>query len=209
MDTHHSDQYAKSSLQLQFRDTSVSFENNNSVLDKHDITSPQYFADIVEMGATDPDAMEYVLSVMKEAKEKVRKFEESRKDRRPGDSPVSTGKRNGKSSRPSNDDGGNGISDSTPATTTVPTVAVATSTTMQATPTMVAIAPTSATVPAGMFLVPMHPHPMVFPPFTPAVPPVVAPAVPPPAPAANLRNASLCFCSCGLRPGAAQYQDYQ
>uniref|UniRef100_A0A0D9W681 Uncharacterized protein n=1 Tax=Leersia perrieri TaxID=77586 RepID=A0A0D9W681_9ORYZ len=137
------------------------------------------------MGATDPDAMEYVLSVMKEAKEKVRKFEESRKDKRPGDSPVSTGKKSGKSSRLSKDDGDNVLLGSTSATTPVGTVAVASSTPMQAAPTMMAIAPASATMPQGMFLVPMHPHPMVFPPFTPAVPPVVAPAAPPPAPAAN------------------------
>ncbi|XP_020088291.1 protein FAR1-RELATED SEQUENCE 6-like [Ananas comosus] len=41
----------------------------------------QYFADIVEIGATDVDSMEFALSVMKEAREKVLKYEESRGDR--------------------------------------------------------------------------------------------------------------------------------
>uniref|UniRef100_A0A0A9E1P1 Protein FAR1-RELATED SEQUENCE n=1 Tax=Arundo donax TaxID=35708 RepID=A0A0A9E1P1_ARUDO len=146
----------------------------------------QYFADIVEMGATDPDAMEYVLSVMKEAKEKVRKFEESRKDKRLGESPVSAGKKGGKSSKPSTEDVGNATSASTPVPAVVATVAVASSAQMTAAPTMMAMAPASAAVPPGMFLVPMHPHPMVFPPFAPAVPPAVAPTAPPAAPATNV-----------------------
>jgi hypothetical protein len=150
----------------------------------------QYFADIVEMGATDPDAMEYVLSVMKEAKEKMRKFEESRKDKRLGESPVSAGKKGAKSSQPSStEDVGNGASVSTPKTAAVTTVTVVPSAQMAAAPTMMAMAPASAAVPQGMFLVPMHPHPMVFPPFAPAVPPAVAaPVVPPAAPATNAGN---------------------
>ncbi|CAL5016380.1 unnamed protein product [Urochloa decumbens] len=147
----------------------------------------QYFADIVEMGATDPDAMEYVLSVMKEAKEKVRKFEESRKDKRPGESPVSAGKKGAKSSKPSStEDISNGASVSTPITAAATTVTVVSSAPMAAAPTMMAMAPASAAVPPGMFLVPMHPHPMVFPPFAPAVPPAVAPITPPAAPMTNV-----------------------
>ncbi|KAG2572834.1 hypothetical protein PVAP13_7KG204700 [Panicum virgatum] len=146
----------------------------------------QYFADIVEMGATDPDAMEYVLSVMKEAKEKVRKFEESRKEKRPGESPVSAGKKGDKSSKPSTEDVGNGTSASTPTTAAATTVTVVSSAPMAAAPTMMAMAPASAAVPPGMFLVPMHPHPMVFPAFAPAVPPSVAPIAPPAAPATNV-----------------------
>lgn len=145
----------------------------------------QYFADIVEMGATDPDAMEYVLSVMKEAKEKVRKFEESRKEKRPGESPVSAGKKGARFSKPSTENAGNGTSVSTPTTAAVATVTVVSSAPMAAAPTMMAVAPPSAAVPPGMFLVPMHPHPMVFPPFPPAVPPAVAPIAPPAAPAIN------------------------
>lgn len=46
--------------------------------------SHQYFADIVELGAMDQDAMEYALSVMKEAREKIlKKLEESRGGSRP------------------------------------------------------------------------------------------------------------------------------
>ncbi|KAK3144479.1 hypothetical protein QOZ80_4AG0313600 [Eleusine coracana subsp. coracana] len=148
----------------------------------------QYFADIVEMGATDPDAMEYVLSVMKEAKEKVRKFEESRKEKRPGESPVSTSKKGAKS-KPSTEDG-NRTSVSTPMPAAVATVAMASSAQMAAAPTMMAMAPTSAAVPPGMFLVPMHPHSMVFPPFAPTVPPAVAPAAQPVAAATNVVDAA-------------------
>ncbi|TVU15603.1 hypothetical protein EJB05_39133, partial [Eragrostis curvula] len=244
METLHSDPYSRgSSSQPQFRDVSMSSENNNAVLDKHEIVNPrvgmtfetvdlayqffleygyragfgvskrtshsvdgvkyhnvcedkvddlykhghQYFADIVEMGATDPDAMEYVLSVMKEAKEKVRKFEESRKEKRPGESPVSTSKKGAKS-KPSGEDG-NGTSVSTPMPAAVATVTMASPAQMAAAPTMMAMAPTSAAVHPGMFLVPMHPHSMVFPPFAPAVPPAVAPAAPPAAPATNVVNA--------------------
>ncbi|KAG0526276.1 hypothetical protein BDA96_06G132100 [Sorghum bicolor] len=147
----------------------------------------QYFADIVEMGATDPDAMEYVLSVMKEAKEKVRKFEESRKEKRPGESPVSAGKRVAKFSKPSTEEVGNGTSVSTP-TEAVASVTVVSSAPMAAAPTMMAMAPPSAAVAPGMFLVPMHPHPLVFPPFPPAVPPAVAPVAPPAAPATNVAS---------------------
>jgi hypothetical protein len=86
----------------------------------------QYFADIVEMGATDPDAMEYVLSVMKEAKEKVRKLKESRKDKRPGESPVSTNKKGAKL-KPSAEDG-NGKSVSTPMPAAVTKVTVTSTT---------------------------------------------------------------------------------
>ncbi|CAO2035449.1 unnamed protein product [Urochloa humidicola] len=151
----------------------------------------QYFADIVEMGATDPDAMEYVLSVMKEAKEKVRKFEESRKDKRPGESPVSAGKKGAKSSKPSSTEGvGNGASVSTPTTAAVTTVTAVSSAPMAAAPTMMAMAPASAAVPPGMFLVPMHPHPMVFPPFAPAVQPAVAPITSPVAPTTNVGNSA-------------------
>ncbi|KAM3387626.1 hypothetical protein ACQJBY_010458 [Aegilops geniculata] len=163
----------------------------------------QYFADIVEMGATDPDAMEYVLSVMKEAKEKVRKFEESRKEKRPGESPVSASKKGAKSSKPSAEDVGNSTSVSALANTAMATVAptmmvaaasatpvastpmpVPSCTQMSVPPTMMAMATTSAAVPPGMFLVPMHPH-MVFPPFTPGLPTAVPPVAPPPAPTAN------------------------
>lgn len=145
----------------------------------------QYFADIVEMGATDPDAMEYVLSVMKEAKEKVRKFEESRKEKRPGEGPVSAGKKGAKFSKPSTQEVGNTASVSTP-TEAVASVTVVSSPPMAAAPTMMAMAPPSAAVAGGMFLVPMHPHPLVFPPFPPAVPPAVAPVAPPAAPATNV-----------------------
>lgn len=145
----------------------------------------QYFADIVEMGATDPDAMEYVLSVMKEAKEKVRKFEESRKEKRPGEGPVSAGKKGAKFSKPSTQEVGNTTSVSTP-TEAVASVTVVSSPPMAAAPTMMAMAPPSAAVAGGMFLVPMHPHPLVFPPFPPAVPPAVAPVAPPAAPATNV-----------------------
>lgn len=145
----------------------------------------QYFADIVEMGATDPDAMEYVLSVMKEAKEKVRKFEESRKEKRPGEGPVSAGKKGAKFSKPSTQEVGNTTSVST-ATEAVASVTVVSSPPMAAAPTMMAMAPPSAAVAGGMFLVPMHPHPLVFPPFPPAVPPAVAPVAPPAAPATNV-----------------------
>lgn len=147
----------------------------------------QYFADIVEMGATDPDAMEYVLSVMKEAKEKVRKFEESRKEKRPGESPVSAGKKGAKFSKPSTEEVGNGTSVSTP-TEAVASVTVVSSAPMAAASTMMAMAPPSAAVAPGMFLVPMHPHPLVFPPFTPAIPPAVAPVAPPAAPATNVAS---------------------
>lgn len=145
----------------------------------------QYFADIVEMGATDPDAMEYVLSVMKEAKEKVRKFEESRKEKRPGEGPVSAGKKGAKFSKPSTQEVGNTTSVSIP-TEAVASVTVVSSPPMAAAPTMMAMAPPSAAVAGGMFLVPMHPHPLVFPPFPPAVPPAVAPVAPPAAPATNV-----------------------
>lgn len=145
----------------------------------------QYFADIVEMGATDPDAMEYVLSVMKEAKEKVRKFEESRKEKRPGEGPVSAGKKGAKFSKPSTQEVGNTTSVSTP-TEAVASVTVVSSPPMAAAPTMMAMAPPSAAVAGGMFLVPMHPHPLVFPPFPPAVPPAVAPVAQPAAPATNV-----------------------
>ncbi|CAD6260529.1 unnamed protein product [Miscanthus lutarioriparius] len=144
----------------------------------------QYFADIVEMGATDPDAMEYVLSVMKEAKEKVRKFEESRKEKRPGESPVSAGKKSAKFPKPSTEVG-NGTSVSTP-TAAVASVTVVSSAPMVAAPTVIAMAPPSAAVAPGMILVPMHPHPLVFPPFPPAVPPAVAPVAPPAAPATSV-----------------------
>jgi hypothetical protein len=147
----------------------------------------QYFADIVEMGATDPDAMEYVLSVMKEAKEKVRKFEESRKEKGPGESPVSAGKKGAKFSKPSTEEVGNGTSVSTP-TEAVASVTVVSSAPMAAASTMMAMAPPSAAVAPGMFLVPMHPHPLVFPPFTPAIPPAVAPVAPPAAPATNVAS---------------------
>lgn len=145
----------------------------------------QYFADIVEMGATDPDAMEYVLSVMKEAKEKVRKFEESRKEKRPGEGPVSAGKKGAKFSKPSTQEVGNTTSVSIP-TEAVASVTVVSSPPMAAAPTMMAMAPPSAAVAGGMFLVPMHPHPLVFPPFPPAVPPAVAPVAQPAAPATNV-----------------------
>jgi hypothetical protein len=148
----------------------------------------KYFADIVEMGATDPDAMEYVLSVMKEAKEKVRKFEESRKEKRPGESPVSTSKK-GATSKPSTE-ASNGTSVPTPMPTAVTTATMASSAQMAAAPTMMAMAPTSAAVPPGMFLVPMHPHSMVFPPFAPTVPPAVAPAALPAAPVPNVMDSA-------------------
>jgi hypothetical protein len=157
----------------------------------------QYFAEIVEMGATDPDAMEYVLSVMKEAKEKVRKFEESRKEKRPGESPASAGKKGDKSLKPSAEGAGISTPVSTPANTAMAPVAVASSapilvpssTPMSVPPAMMAMATTSAAVPPGMFFVPMHPH-MVFPHFTPAVPAAVPPVVPPPAPTPNVVGSS-------------------
>ena len=40
MDTLQSDPYSRSSLQP-YRDASVSFENNNTVLDKHEVVSPR------------------------------------------------------------------------------------------------------------------------------------------------------------------------
>lgn len=146
----------------------------------------QYFADIVEMGATDPDSMEYVLSVMKEAKEKVRKFEESRKEKRPVESPVSAGKTDGKSLKPTDEGVGGGTSVSTPAGTAA---AMPSSTPMSGPPTMMAVTSTPAAVPPGMFLVPMHSH-MVFPPFTPGVPTAVPHTPPPPAPTTNEMSAA-------------------
>lgn len=148
----------------------------------------QYFADIVEMGATDPDAMEYVLSVMKEAKEKVRKFEESRKEKRPVETPVSAGRKGAKFSKPSTEEVGNGTSISTPTTAAAASVTVVSSAPLTAAPAMMAMAPPSAAVASGMFLVPVHPHPMVFPPFPPAVPPAVAPVAPPAAPATTVAS---------------------
>jgi len=159
----------------------------------------QYFAEIVEMGATDPDAMEYVLSVMREAKEKVRKFEESRKEKRPVEIPVSAGKKGDKSPKPSAEGAGNSTAVSTPADTAVAPVTVPSSTPMvvpsstpmlvprpmSVPPTMMAMATTSAAVPPGMFFVPMHPH-MVYPPFAPAVPTAVPPVVPTPVPTLNV-----------------------
>ncbi|XP_072986187.1 protein FAR1-RELATED SEQUENCE 6-like [Typha latifolia] len=70
----------------------------------------QYFADIVEIGATNIDSMEFALSVMKEAREKVLKYEELQGDRRVDGSMISNNQRGTNPHHSVNENLGNGPS---------------------------------------------------------------------------------------------------
>ncbi|KAJ4821669.1 Protein FAR1-RELATED SEQUENCE 6 [Rhynchospora pubera] len=153
--------------------TNQALENKNyDHLYKH---GHQYFADIVELGAMDQDAMEYALSVMKEAREKIlKKFEESRGGGGTSTSAVSEsadkgkGKHKHKEKEKDKDKGrgnkgkrGRNADNSTavPGPGMVPALSPM-------------LAPPMAPPPPGMIYMPVHPHPLVFPSFPGAVPPI-------------------------------------
>jgi MULE transposase domain/FAR1 DNA-binding domain/SWIM zinc finger len=143
----------------------------------------QYFADIVELGAMDQDAMEYALSVMKEARQKIRKkFEESRGGGAASTSTTSVsgeigkgkGKQKGKEKERERDKGGGSKGKSgrnVNNSAAVPGPGLIHGMNPLLRPPMGPPQP-------GMIYMPVHPHAMVFPSFAGAMP-----SIPPPIPA--------------------------
>jgi MULE transposase domain/FAR1 DNA-binding domain/SWIM zinc finger len=151
-------------------------EKSNDPLYQH---GNKLLAELAELGPLDQDGMEYALSVMKEAREKImKKFEESRGggsksgaastsgDREKGKEKKEKSSKKGKQSDMGGSSGINGSSGSGVAATPVVTVAA----------------------PPGIIYLPVHPHAMTFPHFPPPMPPPVPPVMPAPVPTENAKK---------------------
>jgi MULE transposase domain/FAR1 DNA-binding domain/SWIM zinc finger len=160
--THHDDMVNGSDSAREEREKEKS---SNDPLYQH---GNKFLAELAELGSLDQDGMEYALSVMKEAREKImKKFEESRGGSKSGAASTSGDRekdkkkkeRSSKKGKKSDMDGSSGINGSSEngvAATPIVTVAA----------------------PPGIIYLPVHPHAMAFQPFPPPMPPPVPPVMP-------------------------------